>query len=160
MHAMASFSPPIPPESLENVLHSLERLLDHNQQHTQHVLYNTRAPHYVVHEPFSNQLAEQYDDPLVLEETPPSPVHEVVQVNIPVLKNVVHPTHKLEIRTSTNASNMKETLNELRAELNDIVADIMLDAREQLEQQDADSQEIMKTSLKQFLHDLTTRLPQ
>jgi len=157
---MASFSPPIPPESLENVLHSLESLLDHNQQHTQHTLYNTRAPHYVVHEPFSNQLAEQYDDPLILEEILPLPVHEVVQRNIPVLKNVVQPIHKLEICSSTNAHNMEETLNELRAELNEIVADIMLDARGQLEQQDADSQEIMKTSLKRFLHDLTARLPQ
>ena len=156
---MASFSSHIAPESLENVLNSLETLLDHNRQVPQHALFNNRAPRYAVHEPFSNQPAEQYDDPLVLEEIAPSPVQEVIR-NIPILKNVVHPIRNIQSAVPGSDVDMEETLNKLKAELSEIVADIMIDAREHLQEQDSDSQEVMETSLKRFLHDLTTRLPQ
>jgi len=156
---MDSFSPPIAPDSLESVLSSLQNLLDHNQQLPQHTLLNTSAPHYAIHEPFSNQQAEQYDDPLILEEIAPSPVHEVTARNIPVLKNVVHRSPYIQKAAATPAVDMEKTLKELKAELSDIVSDIMLDAREHLQGQDADSQEVMETSLKRFLDDLTSRLP-
>jgi len=156
---MDSFSPNIAPESLEGILSSLQALLDHNQKHPQHTLFNTNAPHYPVHEPFSNQLAEQYDDPMILEEIAPCPVHAVVTTPIPVLKNVVHRSAKIEKLITPPAVDVEKILNELRAELSDIVADIMIDAREHLQAHDADSQEIMQTSLKRFLHDLTSRLP-
>jgi len=152
---MDSFSPRIAPDSLENILSTLETLIDHNHQ-PHHDLSN--SPYQTIYEPFSNQPAEQYDDPLFLEEIAPSPVSiVVVKKSIPVLRNVVHAP---AISNTVSNLNVEKTLNELRAELNEIVSDIMLDARDHLEQQDADSQEIMKTSLKQFLHDLTTRLPQ
>ena len=156
---MDSFSPPIAPDSLESVLSSLQNLLDHNQQLPEHTLFNTGAPHYAIHEPFSHQQAEQYDDPLILEEITPSQVLEAVPRDIPVLKNIVHRSPDIEKMASAPAVDMEKTLNELRAELSDIVSDIMLDAREHLQGQDADSQEVMETSLKHFLHDLTSRLP-
>jgi len=155
---MATFSTHIAPDSLENVLHSLETLLDHNNQAPQHALFNNRAPHYAAYEPYSNQPAEQYDDPLVLEEIAPSRIYEVAQ-NIPVLKNVVHAIRPTLPAQATTDFDMEKTLNELRAELTDIVSDIMLDAREHLQDQPSNSQEVMETSLKQFLHDLTSRLP-
>ncbi len=156
---MASFSPHIAPDSLESVLNSLQALLDHNQRIPQHALYNSNAPHYAVHEPFSNQPAEQYDDPLVLEEIAPCPVYEVVKRNIPVLKNVVHPNCHTESLSTAATADMEKTLHELHALLSDIVNDIMLDAREHLQDQDTDSQEVMEISLKHFLRDLTNRLP-
>ena len=135
---MASFSPHIAPESLDNVLNSLETLLGHHRQARQQRL----------HEPYSNQPAEQYDDPLILEESPASVVREVMPQKIPVLKDVVR-----------TAPSTDKILNELRLLLSDIVDDIMLDARDHLQDQHGNSQQVMETSLKQFLHELTERLP-
>lgn len=156
---MASFSPHIAPESLENVLNSLETLLDHDQQVPRHTLFNSHAPQYAVREPFSNQPAEQYDDPLILEEIVTNPAYTVSPRKIPVLKNVVRPVRDIHLAASTNKLDVENTLNELRAELADIVTNVMLDAREHLKDHDADHQDVMKTSLKNFLDDLSNQLP-
>jgi len=148
---MATFHPPhAAPDSLENVLNSLQSVLEHNRHYAQQL---TNQSSY---EPFSNQPAEQYDDPLVLDE-PPAKASQVLQQHIPVLHDVI----------DTNATpsqppsppDIEKTLNELRVELSGLVADIMIDARQHLEQLDVSSQEVMETSMKRFLHDIIDRLP-
>lgn len=148
---MASFSTSTAPDSLDNVLDSLQMLL-HHQQQPQHILYDPHAPHYALQEPFSHQHAEQYDDPLVLDDT-------VRPRSIPVLRNVIRHKPLDDTEQAHRHSDMDITLKKLHAELTELVSDIMTDAREHLQGQDLDNQDIMETSLKHFLHDLTARLP-
>jgi len=148
---MATFHhPQAAPDSLENVLNSLQNVLEHNRYHSQQI---TNQPNY---EPYSNQPAEQYDDPLVLDE-PAASVTEALQQHIPVLHDVIEtddtpPTHLAP-------ADIEKSLNTLRTELNGLVADIMIDARQHLEQLDATSQEVMDASTKRFLRDIIERLP-
>lgn len=145
---MATFHPNhTTPDSLENVLSSLRNILEHNSNQTQ--------SHY---EPFSNQPAEQYDDPLILDEPCTSNVSQILQQHIiPVLHDVVE--IKKKHSPPLSAANVEKTLLELRTELSDLASDIMIDARQHLEQLDVSSQYVMEASLKRFLHDLIERLP-
>lgn len=146
---MATFHPPhAAPDSLENVLNSLQNVLEHHRYHSQPVSNQAN------YEPFSNQPAEQYDDPLVLDEPEVlTSVTEMRQQHIPVLNDVIETDEK------STSPDIEKTLNELRIELSGILADIMIDARQHLEQCDASSQDVMETSMKRFLHDIIDRLP-
>jgi len=152
----ANLPPHAAPDSLDCVLNSLQSLLDHSRHRPHHVL---SAPLQSLPEPFSNQPAEQYDDPLILDDEAPGPVGQLMQQDIPVLRDVISPLEELHSQNAPSTADIEHTLSELRAELGGIVADVILDAREHLQRQEASSQEIMETGLKHFLHDLTLRLP-
>jgi len=139
------------PNSLENVLNSLQSVLKHNRDHAQQDLSQSN------YEPYSNQPAEQYDDPLILDEPLTDNVPEMLQQHIPVLNDVIE---RDTISPAPAAvGNIDDTLNELRTELNGMVANIMIDARHHLEQTDISSQEVIETSLKDFLRELSDSLP-
>jgi len=146
---MATFHNQTAPSSLENVLTSLQDVLEHNRYYSQST---ASQPDY---EPFSNQQAEQHDDPLVLDEPAGNNITEILQQHIPVLKDIISTADTQPLAEA----DIEKTLDALRTELNGIVADVMLDAREHLEKQDFSSQEVMETGLKQFIQELIDRLP-
>jgi len=146
---MATFHNQAAPNSLENVLTSLQDVLEHNRHYSQST---ASQPDY---EPFSNQQAEQHDDPLVLDEPASNNITEILQQHIPVLNDIISTPNTLPLAEA----DIEKTLNTLRTELNGIVADVMLDARDHLEKQYFSSQEVMETSLKQFMQELMNRLP-
>ena len=129
------------PDSLESVLNSLQNLLDNNRHRPSHSLANQGIP------ALSASLT-----PLDLETS----VTEMLQQHIPVLNDVISEQAEESSPQPISEAQIEKTLNELRAELSGIVADIMLETREQLEKQEAPSQEIIETSLKHFLDELST----
>lgn len=138
------------PDSLESVLNSLQNLLDSNRHRPSHSLINQSMP--AISESFNNQPTEQYDAPLDLETS----VTEMLQQHIPVLNDVIGEQADELSPQPISEAQIEKTLNELRTELSGIVAEIMLETREHLEKQETPSQEIIETSLKHFLDELST----
>ncbi|MCK4742376.1 MAG: hypothetical protein KAT25_01005 [Sulfuriflexus sp.] len=130
------------PDSLESVLNSLQNLIDSNRHRPAHSLVNPTIP-----EPFNQQTAE----PLVTKTS----VTEMLQQHIPVLNDVISEQSDEPSSQPISAAQIEKTLNELREELSGIVANIMLETREQLEKQETSSQEVLETSLKHFIHELS-----
>jgi len=146
---MATFNPSneAAPDSLESVLNSLQNLIDNNRHRPAHSLVNK-----TVSEPLSSKATEQFIEPLILETS----MTEILQQHIPVLNDVIsEPADETSPQPITKAQ-IEKTLNELRTELSGIVAEIMLETREHLEKQEAPSQEILESSLKHFLHEIST----
>ena len=129
------------PDSLESVLNSLQNLLDNNRHRPSHSLINQSMP------AISESLT-----PLDLGTS----VTEMLQQHIPVLNDVIDKQVDESSTKPVSEAQIEKTLNELRTELSGIVAEIMLETREHLEKQEAPSQEIIETSLKHFLDELST----
>jgi len=129
------------PDSLESVLNSLQNLLDNNRHRPSHSLINQSVP------AISESLT-----PLDLGTS----VTEMLQQHIPVLNDVIDKQVDESSTKPVSEAQIEKTLNELRTELSGIVAEIMLETREHLEKQEAPSQEIIETSLKHFLDELST----
>lgn len=129
------------PDSLESVLNSLQNLLDNNRHRPSHSLVNQSMP------AISESLT-----PLDLGAS----VTEMLQQHIPVLNDVIGEQADESSPQPVSEAQIEKTLNELRTELSGIVAEIMLETREHLEKQEAPSQEIIETSLKHFLDELST----
>lgn len=116
------------PESLDGVLNSLETLLEHRSHEVPEAVQEAM-------ESFADSMGEQYDDPLVPEDNF-SPSLEPAQVDIPVLRDIIHqgdavvPT-QAESRTSAD---LDALLDALRSELDHLVDDILDDARERFSQ--------------------------
>jgi len=133
------------PDSLESVLNSLQNLLDNNRHRPTHSLVSASMP--AISESFNNQTA-----PLDLGTN----VTEMLQQHIPVLNDVISKQVDESSPQPISKAQIEKILNELRSELSGIVAEIMLETREHLEKQEASSQEIIETSLKHFLDELST----
>ena len=133
------------PDSLESVLNSLQNLLDNNRHRPSHSLVSESMP--AISESLTNQ-----PDPIDLGTS----VTEMLQQHIPVLNDVIGKQADESTPQPVSEAQIEKTLNELRTELSGIVAEIMLETREHLEKQEAPSQEILETSLKHFLDELST----
>ncbi|MDT8403631.1 hypothetical protein [Sulfuriflexus sp.] len=147
-----------PPESLEQVLSSLQNILEHKRFPFAEEGSNHGPAAEALPEPFSEQPAELYDDPLYLDEdsSPPLPAEDTVEdeMQIPVLDDVIF----RDLPAAASQGNEIEALLlQLRSELDVIVDDIVDEARQQFES--GDSPVPAENSLQRFLRELGQRNP-
>lgn len=140
------------PESLEQVLSSLQNILEHKRFPFSSEQDKTNPVSEPVPEPFAEQAAELYDDPLSLDDDnipllrPEDAVND--DVHIPVLDDIVF---KGQSADSSRDNEVESQLKQLRSELDAIVDDLMDEARQQFESGDIPPAE---NSLQRFLRKL------
>jgi hypothetical protein len=143
------------PESLEQVLSSLQNILEHKRFPFSSEQDETVPALEPVPEPFSEQAAELYDDPLDLDDDniPLLQPEDVIKddVHIPVLDDIIY---KGQPNDSSQGNEVESQLKQLRSELEAIVDDLMDEARQQFESGDTLPTE---NSLQRFLHKLGQR---
>ena len=140
-------------ESLEQVLDSLQAVLDHNR----HILKPARprqAMPLQAPEPFAGLPAEQYDDPLCLDE---QSVSNEDLFDIPVLDEIIAMSGE-----TVSKQEIDDMLTCLHGELDSIVDEIMQDTRQRLQTLDADAgkdaaKQHLENNLQRFLRELTSR---
>jgi hypothetical protein len=145
------------PESLEQVLSSLQNMLEQKRFPFSSEQDKTNPVLEPVPEPFSEQPAELYDDPLFLDDDsipllqPEDAVND--DMHIPVLDDIIF---KGLANDAGQGSDIELQLKQLRSELDAIVDDIMDEARQQFESGDSPPAE---NSLQRFLRELGQRSP-
>lgn len=139
--------------SLDQVLDSLQALLDHDRH-----IFNPARPEQPaplrIPEPFADLPAEQYDDPLTLDEDP------VVSENlpdIPVLDEII-----VLGADNPNRQEVEDMLVTLRGELDGIVDEIIQDTRKRLQKLNAEgdknsAQQHLEDNLQRFLREINSR---
>jgi hypothetical protein len=140
------------PESLEQVLSSLQNILEHRRFPFSSEQDKTSPALEPVPEPFSEQAAELYDDPLDLDDNnipllqPEDAIND--DLHIPVLDDIIF---KGEADDSSRGHEVESQLRQLRSDLEALVEDIMDEARQQFESGDTQPAE---NSLQSFLRKL------
>ena len=134
------------PHSLDGVLNSLKTLLEHR---------NHEVPESVQEamESFADTIGEQYDDPLV-----PDLGNEVtVQptlIDIPVLNDIVSHGDAVPVASKADPeADLDTLLDSLRAELDNLVEEILDDARDRFSQVLESASSKNTISLKDNLND-------
>jgi hypothetical protein len=141
------------PESLEQVLSSLQNILEHKRFAFSSEQDKTSHDLEPVPEPFSEQTAELYDDPLDLDDDnipllqPEAAVND--DMHIPVLDDIIYKGPPDD--DSSRGNQVESQLKQLRSELDAIVDDLMDEARQQFESGDMPPAE---NSLQRFLRKL------
>lgn len=152
-HRQSSIDPEVP-QSLDGVLNSLETLLEHR---------NHEVPDSVQEamESFADTIGEQYDDPLVPEINTQVTLEQTL-VDIPVLKDIISHGDAVPIKTETDTNaDLDVLLDALRAELDDLVGDILDDARDRftkvLDNASSKNSISLKDNLNDFMREALTR---
>lgn len=145
------------PESLGQVLNSLQHILEHKRFLPAGEADATGPVSEPVVETFSGQPAELYDDPLYPDngDIPLLTSEEVVDddIHIPVLNDIIF---KGLADAPGQGPEIEAQLTQLRQELEAIVSDIMGEARQQLESGNSVPAE---NSLQHFLRELGQQRP-
>ncbi|WP_126454014.1 hypothetical protein [Sulfuriflexus mobilis] len=145
-------------ESLEQVLNSLQHLLEQNHFAAPAEKPDDDTSLTQAVEPFADLPAEQYDDPLYPDNgEAPSPLQAEVDnsddIDIPILDDIIFNGLADDPRLRGEAEPL---LKQLRDELNGIVDGIMAEARQQLESGQPLPEE---NSLQRFLRELRQKNP-
>lgn len=140
------------PQSLEGVINSLETLLEHRDHEVPASVQESL-------ESFADSMGEQYDDPLVPES---SKTLEEPELDIPVLSDVVsrgNPVPAGDMQTT--GAELDTLLDALRCELDNLVEDILEDARgrftEMLDKASSKNSISLKDNLNDFMRDALER---
>lgn len=145
------------PESLGQVLNSLQHLLEHKRFLPPNEADGVRFIPEPVVEAFSEQAAELYDDPLYPDDgdIPLLTAEEEINddIHIPVLNDIVF---KGLADDPGQSAEIESQLTQLRHELDMIVSDIMGEARQQLE---SGNSLPVENSLQRFLRGLGQEQP-
>jgi hypothetical protein len=140
------------PQSLEGVINSLETLLEHRDHDVPDSIQESL-------ESFADSMGEQYDDPLVPET---NPVLEDTTTDIPVLSDVVSLGDTVAVNTSDeHSAELDILLDALRNELDNLVEDILSEARgrfsEMLDSASSTNSISAKDNLNDFMRDALNR---
>lgn len=145
------------PEALEQVLSSLQNMLEKKHFPFQDTPDSAELLSEPVPEPFSEQPGELYDDPLNTDDIEPPLLHAEAapadDMDIPILDDIVF---KGLDEDAGRASMVEFQLTQLRKELEMIVDDIVDEARQQIE---SGEQPAGENSLQRFLRELSQQNP-
>lgn len=149
------------PESLGQVLNSLQSLLEHKQFPFTGTPDKTIEISEAAIEPFSNQPGELYDDPLSPDDGDDIPLLHTEESNpaelqIPVLDDIIFKGLDEPAHFTGQGDEIENQLKQLRDELEAIVGDIVDEARQQLESGEPAP---VENSLQRFLRKLAQQTP-